>query len=68
MKNRTKKAFLYLFALWLMGSLIGSYIKQTTTHDYITHKEVSGCNKTYPIDYIFYNNLFCEVENRRERP
>ena len=36
---------------WLVLSSIGS-----------AFKEISNCGKTYPIDYILYNNLFCEIK------
>lgn len=56
--------------VWALLSFIGSFIKQLDGDKYsdIYGAKYGGlrvvtnnCGRTYPIDYILYNNLFCEI-------
>ena len=42
------------FGLWALASLMGSLVK--------TGPMSNSCGKSYPIDYVIYTNLFCEIE------
>ena len=44
------------FVFWCAASVACSAIKS-----YEPYSETSNCGKTYPIDYIVYTNLFCEI-------
>lgn len=43
-----------LVICWLVLSSMGSAFKASPGSD--------TCDKTYPIDYILYTNLFCEIK------
>jgi hypothetical protein len=45
---------LYLLAIWAVMSFLGSMVKASNLID--------GCGKTYPVDYVIFTNLFCEIE------
>lgn len=40
--------------VWSMVSFMSSIVKATLVYD--------NCGKTYPIDYVLYTNLFCEIK------
>lgn len=44
--------FIILLMIWAVFSMLASAILA----------ENGNCHKTYPISYIFYTRLFCEVE------
>jgi hypothetical protein len=50
----TNKKILLIFIVtfWLLISTIGSAVKG----------DGYKCYRTYPVDYIFFNELFCEIE------
>lgn len=50
--------------LWLFASVIGS-MEKVVHRDYVGGKEVitNNCGKTFPIDYIVWTSMFCEMEN-----
>ena len=45
------------FAFWCTASVACYAMKS-----YEPCNETSNCGKTYPIDYIIYTNLFCEIK------
>jgi len=51
MKNLKENVCLAIFA-WVAISFMASMIKSGT----------NSCSNTYPIDYIVYTNLFCEIK------
>jgi hypothetical protein len=46
------KTIVCIFVSWLMLSILSSAAKM----------DLDNCGKTYPIDYIFYTNAFCEIK------
>lgn len=55
-----------MFSLWALLSFTGSFIKNLDRDMYsdrysTAHVSASNCGKTYPIDFILYTNLFCEI-------
>ena len=55
--DKIKQNALPLLMLWVTASFACSIMKS-----YTPYNDVSNCGKTYPIDYIFYTNLFCEIK------
>ena len=53
MRNYIEVAVI-VFVLWCGTSVLTSAIKS----------ENGNCGKTYPIDYVIYANLFCEVQSK----
>lgn len=41
----------FIFMMWIGASFIFSVVKT-----------MGACGKDYPIDYIVYTNLFCEIK------
>lgn len=41
-----------IFIVWVGFSFLGSEVKALS----------GNCGKVYPVDYILFTNLFCEVE------
>ena len=48
-----KENILLGLTLWLSLSLLGSLVKALPSSD---------CDREYPIDYILYTKLFCEIK------
>ncbi len=46
----------FMITAWFIISVLFSFIQ-------IDRK---ACNKTYPINYIFYSRLFCEIKNEKQ--
>lgn len=44
---------LSVFAYWVLFSFASSSFKETK----------GNCGKAYPIDYVLYSNLFCEIKD-----
>ena len=44
--------------VWVFVCVLGSWVKQMDD----AHNE-DNCGKSYPIGYIIYTDLFCEVDN-----
>ena len=57
------KNLIIAIAAWSLLSFTGSFIKQIDKYDRFGKAKGNNCGQTYPIDYIFYNNLFCEVDD-----
>jgi hypothetical protein len=56
--SANKKIFLIsIVALWFLISSIGSAVKG----------DGYKCDRTYPVDYIFFTEAFCEIEELKER-
>ena len=55
--DKIKQSVLPLLLCWLADSFACSVMKSSKPYN-----DVSNCGKTYPIDYIFYTNLFCEIK------
>lgn len=52
------KELLPMFIIFWFGfCILGSFFKVLPTDG------ENSCGKTYPIDYIIYTNLFCEVKD-----
>lgn len=63
MNRKQFSVFLQILAiLWLFLSFVGSFIKPLERLDKGTREYSGNCGKTYPIDYIIYTNLFCEIK------
>ena len=43
-----------ILSLWALFSIAASIIK--------VGERTNTCGKTYPIDYVLYTNLFCEIK------
>jgi hypothetical protein len=54
MKEKITLALPIVLAVWLMLSITGSAVKSAS----------NLCGNTYPIDYVLYNNWFCEIEEQ----
>lgn len=52
-KQLLREVSLWVF-FWACASLLTSIIKIAPDFD--------NCGKTYPIDYVLYTNLFCEIK------
>ncbi len=42
----------FIIVIYLILTIFNSFVKI----------DLNNCNKTYPIDYIVYSKLFCEVK------
>jgi hypothetical protein len=51
MSNRAVKILTIIVSVWVLLSFIGSVIKGDNYK----------CGKTYAVDYIFFNEAFCEI-------
>lgn len=57
-KNLCMRDWVLPVVIWTCLSLMGSFQKSFPD---ITDR-TNNCGKTYPIDYVIYTNLFCEVK------
>ncbi len=61
MKYKYFKKLIAAIAVWAALSFTGSFIKQIDKEDFLREPKGNNCGQTYPIDYILYTNLFCEI-------
>ncbi len=50
-----------IIGTWVALSIVSSTFKTMTTYRPSDKTFFNNCGKTYPIDYVLFTNLFCEI-------
>ena len=60
--NSDLKEMIPMFVMiYMCLCLLGSFFKALPST-----KDIPTCDKTYPIDYVIYTNLFCEIKKEEK--